>query len=122
MDLLLFAADEPANGGQPPSIFDMLAPMWPFALVLVLLYFMWLRPQRTEQKKHQDALSAIKKNDRVVTIGGIFGVVMSVRKEKETDEPIVTIKVDEETNAKLRVRLGAIARVVAEQPEESPSK
>lgn len=114
VDLCLLAAD----AGEQPSILQMLAPMWPFAIVLMVMYFLWIRPQRAEQGKQQQMLAAIKKNDRVVTIGGIYGVVASV--QKEADE--VTIKVDEATNTKLRVRLGAIARVLGEDTDETPSK
>lgn len=117
----LLAAAEAAEGGaqgEPPSLLHMLAPMWPFALVIVLMYFLWIRPQRVEQRKHQESLNALKKNDRVVTIGGIFGVVTNVR--KEADE--VTLKVDEDTNTKIRVRLGAIARVLDSAAEDDQSK
>ena len=51
----------------------------------------------------------LKKNDRVVTIGGIYGTVVNV--QKDLDE--VTIKVDENTNTKLRMQRAAIARVIA---------
>ena len=51
----------------------------------------------------------MKKNDRVVTIGGIYGVVMNVH--READE--VTLKVDETTNTKLRVTLSSIARIIS---------
>ena len=119
VDFLLLAAD-PANAPEP-SILERFW-WWPFALVLVLMYFMMIRPQRNEQKKHQDALAGLKKNDRVVTIGGLYGVVMSVSKDKETNETIVTLKIDEETNAKVRVRLVAIARVIAAEAEETPTK
>ncbi len=117
----LFAAAAAAEGGapgEPPSLIHMLAPMWPFALVIVLMYFLWIRPQRVEQRKHQESLNLLKKNDRVVTIGGIFGVVTNVR--KEADE--VTLKVDEDTNTKIRVRLGAIARVLDSASEDDQSK
>jgi len=114
----LLAAAEGGAQGEPPSLIHMLAPMWPFALVIVLMYFLWIRPQRIEQRKHQESLNALKKNDRVVTIGGIFGVVTNVR--KEADE--VTLKVDEDTNTKIRVRLGAIARVLDPESEDDQSK
>jgi preprotein translocase subunit YajC len=70
-----------------------------------------IRPQRKEQAQRQSLLAAIKKNDRVVTIGGIYGVVTNMH--READE--VTIKVDEATNTKLRLTLGSIARVLAEE-------
>ena len=53
-------------------------------------------------------IEAIKKNDRVVTVGGIYGVVTNVR--READE--VTIKVDESTNTKIRLTFSSITKVV----------
>jgi preprotein translocase subunit YajC len=57
-------------------------------------------------------LSALKKNDRVVTIGGIKGIVTNV--QRDADE--VTINVDESSGTKLRVTVASIARV--ERPGE----
>ena len=59
-------------------------------------------------------LAAVKKNDRVITAGGIYGVVTNVH--READE--VTIKVDEATNTKLRLTLSSIARVLGDEPSD----
>jgi preprotein translocase subunit YajC len=60
-------------------------------------------------------LDAKNKNDRVLTAGGIYGVVMNVH--READE--VTIKVDEATNTKLRLTLGSVTRVLGDEPSAS---
>ena len=60
-------------------------------------------------------LGALKKNDRVITAGGVYGVVTNVH--READE--VTLKVDESSNVKLRVTLSSIARVLGD--EATPS-
>ena len=60
---------------------------------------------------------AVKKNDRVVTVGGIYGVVTNVH--READE--VTLKVDEATNTKLRVTLSSIGRVLGDEPSDEPA-
>ncbi len=73
-----------------------------------LFYFFLIRPQRKEQAKRKAMRGALKKNDRVVTTGGIYGLVTNVH--READE--VTIKVDEATNTKLRVTLVSVARVL----------
>ena len=79
-------------------------------IIAVLFYFLMIRPERRKQATHRSLLEALKKNDRVVTVGGIYGVVTNV--QRETDE--VTIKVDESTNTKLRVTFGSIARVITD--------
>jgi preprotein translocase subunit YajC len=96
------------GGGQDPLTF-ILTLVVPIG---VLFYFFMIRPQRREQAARQSMLGAVKRNDRVVTIGGIHGVVTNI--QQEVDE--VTIKVDETTNTKLRMTLGSIARVITDSP------
>ena len=84
----------------------------------MLFYFLMIRPQRREQARRQAMLAEIKKNDRVITAGGIYGVVTNVHREANE----VTIKVDEATNTKLRVTLSSIARVLGDEPsDETPA-
>ena len=100
---------------KPVDGFSALLPsLLPFVAIFVLFYFLLIRPQRREQARRQAMLSAIKKNDRVITAGGIYGVVTNVR--READE--VTVKVDEATNTKLRMTLSSVTRVVGDEPSE----
>ncbi|MBN2578287.1 MAG: preprotein translocase subunit YajC [Pirellulales bacterium] len=114
--LLIFAEAQNAAGKEKaPGLLDGLMSMAPMLLVLFLLfYFLMIRPQSKERQKRQEMLGNVKKNDRVLTIGGIYGVVMNVH--KEADE--VILKVDEANNTKLRVSLTSIARVVSGTPGE----
>ncbi len=74
-------------------------------------------PTAARQEAERGAkLAALKKNDRIVTVGGIYGVVTM---QRDIDE--VTIKVDEASNTKLRVTLGSIARVLGDGPSDGPS-
>ena len=106
--------------GEGGALGGALGPMVTLVLPLVVLYyFIILRPQRNTEKSHKTLLANLKKNDRVVTIGGIYGVVVNV--QRESDE--VTIKVDESTNTKLRFTFNAIARVIADdEPSEKSAK
>jgi len=103
------------NGGQGQGgggdITGMLVLIVPIAF---LFYFLLIRPQRREQAQRQKMLDAVKKNDRVLTVGGIYWVVTNVHREANE----ITIKVDESTNTKLRLTLGSIARVLGEEVEE----
>ena len=83
-----------------------------------MFYFVVMRPQQREQARRQAMLAAVKKNDRVLTTGGIYGVVTNVH--READE--VTIKVDEATNTKLRVTLSSVARVLGDEPSDESGK
>jgi preprotein translocase subunit YajC len=108
---VLLAADPAANPSGPGGLMMLL----PLAMIALVFWFLFLRPQKKEQQQRQAMIGNMKKNDRVVTVGGIYGVVTNVH--READE--VTIKVDEATNTKLRVTLGAISRVIGDQPSPS---
>jgi preprotein translocase subunit YajC len=89
-------------------------PILLFGMLFLVFYFIVMRPHKREQAQRKAMLAGVKKNDRVLTIGGIYGVVTNV--QRESDE--VTIKVDESTNAKLRVTLSSIARILGDEPSE----
>jgi preprotein translocase subunit YajC len=57
-------------------------------LIFALFYFVMIRPQRKRQKDQQNMISALQKGDRVITAGGIFGVIESIREDS------VVIKVE----------------------------
>lgn len=109
------------GGGNPqqkaPSGFSLQGMLVPMLAIGFLFYFLLIRPQRQEQRRRQAMLGGVKKNDRVVTIGGIYGVVTNVH--READE--VTVKVDETTNTKLRVTLASIARIMGDEPSGGAS-
>ena len=85
---------------------------------IVLYFFLIIRPERRKQAAHREQLEALKKNDRVVTIGGLYGVVMNVQRDADK----VTLKVDETNNTTIRVTFGAIARIVGDEPSgEKPA-
>jgi preprotein translocase subunit YajC len=79
-----------------------LAAFLPWIIIFGIFYFLLLRPQQKKQKEHQKMLESLKRNDRVVTIGGIHGVIQDIKKDT------VVLKVDDET--KIMVDKTAIAR------------
>ncbi len=79
-----------------------------FGLVILIFYFLIIRPQSKKQKETKRMLSEIKKGDKVVTIGGIRGTVQTVR-----DETVV-LKVDDQM--KLEFSKSAISSVVERTP------
>lgn len=101
----LFSVLFAAEAANPINLLDM-APF--FLIVGILFYMMIIRPQRREKKRRETLLQALKKNDRVVTIGGIIGVVTSVSPEGKE----VTLKIDESTNVKIRVLRSSIHEVL----------
>jgi preprotein translocase subunit YajC len=110
-NLLLLADAAPEPQQQP---YALVTTLLPFVVIGLLFYMLLIRPQRQEQAKRLAMLSGVKKNDRVITAGGIYGVVTNVH--READE--VTVKVDESTNTKLRVTLSSITRILGEESSE----
>lgn len=66
----------------------------PFVLIMLILYFLMIRPQAKRQKEKRTMLEGIKNGDRIVTIGGVHGTVVGLKKQGK----IVVIKVDKNTN------------------------
>jgi preprotein translocase subunit YajC len=102
----LMGAPAGAEGSAGSSLFSFL----PLIAIVAIFYFLILRPQNKKQKETQKMLSALKKGDRVVTIGGIHGVIQSVK------ESTVIVKVDD--NVKLEFNRSAIASVSSQAKEE----
>ena len=120
--LLLAQADGGGEGGGGGMFgLDFL----PFlAIIGVLFYFMLIRPERRKRQEMQSLLESLKENDRVVTIGGLIGSVVSFSKSGEE----VVLRIDEKTNTKIRVLRSAISRPLkveaeaGEQPQLAEQK
>lgn len=105
------------NGEQPRPPGDPFGAIWfPMIIIAVLWYFLLFRPQRREQAKKEQMLSALKKNDRVITIGGIIGTVANI----SADGREVTLKVDD--NTRIKFLRSSIQGVMKDEAEESVGK
>jgi preprotein translocase subunit YajC len=82
----------------------------PLVAIIAIFYFLIIRPQSKKQKETQKMLSALKKGDKIVTIGGIHGVIQTIK------ENSVIVRVDE--NTKLEFSRSAISSVVSVAKEE----
>lgn len=92
--------------GKQSSPSGMLSMLLPFILMFVVMYFLILRPQKRKEKERKALLSRIKKNDRVVTAGGVHGLITSVRENE------VILRVDDAKDVKIKVDRSAIAAVL----------
>ena len=102
----------PQGGEATPG--STLMSFLPLVAIIAIFYFLILRPQNKKQKETQKMLSALKKGDRVITIGGVHGIIQSVK------ESTVIVKVDE--NTKLEFNRGAISTVSSQGKEEKEEK
>ena len=105
-DVLLQAATEAGAKGQSNIFMTII----PFVLIFVVFYFFLIRPQNKKQKETEKMISALKKGDKVVTIGGIHGVVTN------TKEETIFIRVDD--NTKIEINRSAVASVISDKVEK----
>jgi len=75
----------------------------PIIFIFIIFYFILIRPQKKAQDEHKKMIAALKKNDEVVTSGGIHGTIVNVK------ETAVTLKVDD--NVKLDIEKSCIVRM-----------
>ena len=114
MTLLTVLAMAPAGGGQQQQ-----SPLFMFGwlgIMLVIFYFMLIRPQQTRERERRKLLENIKSDDRVVFSGGIIGIVTNVK------EKTFIIKIAD--NVKIEVSRGAVTQVLekGETPGDSDAK
>lgn len=102
LPIIALAAPQVQQGGAQPNPILAFAPIF---LLFIIMYLMVIRPQQKKQKQHEALLQSLKKGDKVVTNGGIIGVIVGVKESQ------VVIKVgDAET--KLEFLRSAIAQVI----------
>ena len=93
---------------------------WTFMLPILLVFglvIVWsMFRQRREQKKRDQLLSAIKKRDRVQTIGGVIGSVVEVKSN------IVVLKVDESSNTRMTFARTAIQQILTDAPDSAKNE
>lgn len=89
------------------------APFIPMILIFVVFYFLLIRPQQKKAKAHQEMINNLKKGDRVITSGGMYGQVTGL------DEGTATVEIADKVRVK--VTRGSIA-ALAQESSVTPSK
>lgn len=107
-------AEAAGDGGGMLGISQFL----PFIVIGILFWMLLIRPESRKNAELAKLRDNLKKNDRVLTIGGIYGTVVNVQK----DSPDVTIRVDEGNNTRIRILRSAISQVVGSGEEGDASK
>ena len=97
-----------AASGQGPSIFSTLIPM---ALMVIMFYFVLIRPQTKAKKEHEKLLAALKSGDRVTMSSGILGTVTNIK-----DKEVVVVKIAD--NVKIEVLKSSITAISKEETKD----
>ena len=101
-----YAMGAPAQGGSAPEVPWYFQPFTMMAILIGVFYFFILRPQQQERKQLAEKLSSIKVGDKIVTSGGIYGIVSNA-----SGDPI---KIKIADNVKIDVSRSAIVTILAE--------
>lgn len=105
--LTLLQAANPAGASAGGSLMSLL---FTVVAMIAIFYFFLIRPQKKQENETKKMLEALKKGDKIVTIGGIHGTISSVK------ENSVVVKVDD--NTKIEFTRTAISKVVNENAEK----
>jgi len=113
LPLLLGAPDggAGASGGGGTQLVTMLVT---FGLIIVVFYFLVIRPQNREQRDAKKMLESIRKGDRVVTVGGMHGFVEAVKDDS------VVLRIDD--NVKVKFNKCAVSQVLERRDDSGDSK
>ncbi len=104
------AAPPPDAGGGFMSMIVLLG------LMVLIFYFLLIRPQKKRDQQQRNMLDALKKNQKVVTVGGIYGVIDKIKK----DEGQVVLKVDD--NTRMTFSLRSVQGIADKKDEGGASK
>ena len=101
---LLAQAGNAGGGGG-----SMWAQLLPFVAIAGLFWLLLIRPESKKRAEHGRMLENLKKNDRVITAGGLFGTVVNVQKGAED----VVLRIDENTNTRVHVLRSSIVKILS---------
>jgi len=102
----------PPNGVPAAKQGSIYSTLFLMVAVFVVMYIILLRSPRKQEQQRRQMVQSLKKNDRVRTIGGIYGTVMDVKGDE------VVLKIDEATNTKIHVSASAINKNLSQEGKE----
>lgn len=102
----MFIIDAFANVTGGSSIKEMFTGMAPLLLIIVIFYFLVIRPQQKKIKTHQGMVNNLKKGDKIITSGGILATVSKV----ESEEGILIVEIA--SNVKVKVKRDTVSQVL----------
>ena len=114
--LLVLAQNDTPPVQPTPDLWEVLQRFWFLPVIFIIMYLLIIAPQRKKEKQRTEMRKSIKKNDKVVTIGGIHGVVKSLNENE------VVIMVDESKDVKLRMSRQSVLTVKDRSDGDEPSE
>lgn len=98
----------------PGGMESILSSIVPFLLIIVIFYFLILRPQQKRQKERLALLESLKKGDKVITAGGVYGTVEGI------EDKTILVKVAD--NVKLKMERSSVSTIIGVTDTEPEKK
>ena len=92
--LIVSCSPPPSEGGG--SLLGVVGPFLPFALIILLFYFLIIKPQRKQQKTRDSMLKSLRKGDSLVTNGGILGKIVDIH------DDVLVLEISKGVNIKIK--------------------
>lgn len=96
-----------ANGQAAPGAGGMFTSLMPFILIFVIFYFLLILPQRRKQKEHRQMIENLKKGDKVITTGGLYGTITNLKKSY--------VEIEAANQVRLRIKRNCISQLRREE-------
>jgi preprotein translocase subunit YajC len=110
--LAALAQDNGGGTGSTPSMGDQLSSMlFMMAIIFGIFYFLLIRPQQKQRQKHEERINALKKGDRVIGAGGIYGEIVGI----EEDKAVIAVGRDK---VKLEILKSSITHILGEESQK----
>ena len=100
------------KGGAAGGGMGSMGALVPLILMFVIFYFLLIRPQQKQAKKHKETLASLKKGDYVLTTGGIYGRIFAI------NGPVITLEIADKVRVKLAK--GQVARLATQEEAQPP--
>lgn len=109
LDIAYAMGPTPEGGAGQGGAAGLVTSLIPLILIFVIFYFLLIRPQQKRAKEHKTMIENLKKGDKIITSGGIYGVIESVGTNT------ITIKVAENTKVKIGKAYVAVLRAASDE-------
>jgi len=95
------------DGQVAPGAGGMFSAIMPLVLIFVIFYFLLILPQRRKQKEHREMVRNLKKGDKIITTGGIYGTITKLKKNY--------VEIEAANQVKLRVQRSCVSQLRGEE-------
>ncbi len=113
MNMIIWLAFAAPQGTEQDPRAGLIQTVMMFVVLGVMFYFLLIRPQSKQRREHDNLLKNIKSGDRVLTTGGILGIITNVK------EKTFTVKIAD--NVKVEITKSAVASVIQKASDETPA-